>query len=96
MVEPPRLQAKKSLYTVAMRRFNLGAHTKSDLKMHQIWTLKYRKMVLTVPVAVRVRDVLRQIASKHEPEIITGKIESNHVHGFLSHRPNQEISKIVQ
>jgi NADPH-dependent 2,4-dienoyl-CoA reductase/sulfur reductase-like enzyme len=32
MVEIPRLQAKKSLYTVAMRLYKLGAHTLMDLK----------------------------------------------------------------
>ena len=79
-----------------MRRFNLGAHTKSDLKVHLIWIPKYCKRVLSGPVAVRVREVLRQIALEHELEIITGKIASDHVHIFLSYRPNQEISKIVQ
>ena len=79
-----------------MRRYQLGAHTKSDLKVHLIWIPKYRKRVLLGPVAVRVRDVLRQIAQEHEIEIITGKVASDHVHMFISYRSNLEISKIVQ
>jgi putative transposase len=79
-----------------MRRYQLGAHTKSDLKVHLIWIPKYRKKVLVGPVAIRARDVLRQIALEHELDIITGKVASDHVHMFISYRPNQDISKIVQ
>ena len=79
-----------------MRRYQIGAHTKSDLKVHIAWIPKYRKKVLLGPVAIRARDVLRQIAFEHELDIITGKVASDHVHMFLSYRPNQDISKIVQ
>ena len=79
-----------------MRRYQLGAHTKSDLKVHLIWIPKYRKKVLVGPVAVRARDVLRQIAMEHELDIITGKVASDHVHMFISYRPSQDVSKIVQ
>jgi putative transposase len=79
-----------------MRRYQLGAHTKSDLKVHLIWIPKYRKKVLLGTVAIRARDVLRQIAMEHELDIITGKVASDHVHMFISYRPNQDVSKIVQ
>ncbi len=79
-----------------MRRYRLGAHTKTDLKVHIIWIPKYRKKVLTGPVAIRARDILRQIAFEHEIEIITGKVASDHVHMFVGYRPTQNISKIVQ
>jgi len=42
----------------------MGAHTKSDLKVHLVWIPKYRKAVLTGEVALRVRDLLRQIAAE--------------------------------
>ena len=79
-----------------MRRYQLGAHTKSELKVHLIWIPKYRKKVLVGPVAIRARDVLRQIAMEHELDIITGKVASDHVHMFLTYRPTQDISKIMQ
>ena len=34
--------------------------------MHLVWIPNYRKAVLTGEVAVRVRDLLRQIAAEHE------------------------------
>ena len=79
-----------------MRRYRLGAHTKTDLKVHLIWIPKYRKRVLTGQVAIRTRDVLRQIAMEHEIEIITGKVSVDHIHMFISYRPTQNISKIMQ
>jgi putative transposase len=74
----------------------LGAHTKSDLKVHLVWLPKYRKPVLTGEVAVRVRDLIRQIAAEHELEIISGKVARDHVHVFVGYRPNQDVSQIMQ
>jgi transposase IS200 family protein len=61
-----------------------------------VWIPKYRKAVLTGEVAIRVRDLLRQIAAEHELEIMSGKVARDHVHVFVSYRPNQQVSQIVQ
>ena len=61
-----------------------------------IWIPKYRKRVLVGPVAVRARDVLRQVAMEHELDIITGKVSADHVHMFVGYRPTRSISKMVQ
>lgn len=79
-----------------MRKYRLGAHTKSDLKVHLVWLPKYRKPVLTGEVAVRVRDLIRQIAAEHELEIISGEVARDHVHVFVGYRPNQDVSQIMQ
>ena len=79
-----------------MRHYRLGAHTKSDLKVHVVFIPKYRKPVLTGDVALRVRDLMRTIASEHELEIISGKVARDHVHVFLSYRPTQQVSEIMQ
>ena len=79
-----------------MRRYRVGSHAKYDLKVHLVWVPKYRKRVLSGPVAVRTRDLLRQIAMENELEIISGKVATDHVHIFLSYRAHQNISQIVQ
>jgi putative transposase len=61
-----------------------------------VWLPKYRKPVLTGEVAVRVRDLIRQIAAEHELEIISGKVARDHVHVFVGYRPNQDVSQIMQ
>ena len=68
----------------------------TDLKVHLVWIPKYRKRVLTGRDAVRMRDLLRQIAVEHERDSMTGKVSTDHAHMFISYRPRQEISKIVQ
>ncbi len=57
-----------------MRRYRLGSHTKSDLKVHIIWAPKYRKRVLVGDVALRARDLLRSIAMECDLMILSGKI----------------------
>lgn len=79
-----------------MRNYRLGAHTKTDLKIHVIWIPKYRKKVLKGQVAIRTRDLLRQIALEHELHIISSKVAEDHVHMFISYRPTQNVSKIMQ
>jgi Transposase IS200 like len=63
-----------------VRHYRLGAHTKSDLKVHLVWVPKYRRAVLSGEVAIRVRDLLRQIAAEHKLEIVSGKVARDHVH----------------
>ena len=48
------------------------------------------------PVAIRARDILRQIALEHQLGIIMGKVASDHVNMLISYRPTQDISKIMQ
>ncbi len=73
-----------------------GPHPVTDLKTHLLWVSKYRRRFLTGHVAVRARDILRQIALEHEIEIITGRVSSDHVHLFVSYQPSQNISQLMQ
>jgi putative transposase len=52
--------------------------------------------VLTDQVAIRARDILRQIATGHALEIITGNVASDHVPMCIAYCPTQPISKIMQ
>ena len=79
-----------------MKLYRVGAHTKYDLKVHLVWIPKYRKKILIGAVALRVRDVLRQIAMEHEIAIVSGKVSSDHIHLLVSYRPHQDVSTIAQ
>jgi putative transposase len=57
---------------------------------------KYRKKILTGPVAVRVRDLICHIAMEHDLQILSDKVSSDHIHVFISYHPHQQISRIVQ
>lgn len=45
---------------------------------------------------VRVRDIVRRVASEHELQILSGKVARDHVHVLVSYRPMQRVSQIVQ
>lgn len=79
-----------------MRKDRIGPHTRLDCKVHLVWIPKYREPVPVGPVALRVRDLIRQIAMERELEIISGKVARDHGHPLLSYRPHQDISPIVQ
>ena len=79
-----------------MRSYRLNSHSKYDLKVHLIWIPKYRKRVLTGQIAERTRDILRQICMEHEVHIVSGKVAADHVHMFVSYRPQMAVSKMVQ
>ena len=74
----------------------MGAHTKHDLKVHLVWIPKYRKKVLTGDIAIRVRDLIRQIAIEHEITILSGKVACDHIHVLVAYRPHVDVSTIVQ
>lgn len=79
-----------------MKRYPLGAHTKRDLKVHWIWIPKCRKKALTGQGALRVRDLIRQIAREHEISILSGEVASDPIHVWVAYRPHVDISRIVQ
>ena len=79
-----------------MRRYQTGAHTKHDLQVHLVWIPKYRKKVLTGAVAVRVRDLIRQIAMEHEVHIVSGKVARDHVHVLVDLHRTVALAALVQ
>jgi putative transposase len=52
--------------------------------------------VLTGQVAERARDILRQICMEHEIHVVSGKVAADHIHMFVSYRPQVAVAKMVQ
>jgi putative transposase len=52
--------------------------------------------VLTGPVAIRLRDLIRAICLSHEVEILQGAVSKDHVPILVSSPPNLSPSKIMQ
>lgn len=79
-----------------MKLYRKGSHTVWDLKYHIVWTTKYRKPVLEGRLAVRTRELIREICEEHQIQIIRGHISKDHIHIFISMPPQISISKITQ
>jgi putative transposase len=61
-----------------------------------VWITKYRKKALIGDLAIRVRDLLRQIAMEHEINILSGKVACDHIHVLVAYRPHVDVSQIAQ
>ena len=79
-----------------MRYYRTTSHSKYDLKVHIVFTPKYRKHALHGKIRESLRDYIRQTCEELELEIISGKICVDHVHLFISYPPTISISKILQ
>ena len=77
-------------------RYRKTSHVIYECKYHLCWLPKYRYPILTGKVALRVRELIRQIAAANEVEIISGAISSDHVHIYVSIPPSLSVSKLVQ
>ena len=55
---------------MAEKDYRRGAHTVYDLKVHLVWVTKYRYKVLTGEIALRARDLIRQMCMTREIKIL--------------------------
>lgn len=79
-----------------MAEYRRGAHTVYDLKYHIVWVTKYRYRVLEGEIAVRTRDLIRQICQAREIVILKGHVSRDHVHLLVSGPPRLSVSQMVQ
>ena len=77
-------------------RYHKGAHTVTDLKYHFVWKTKYAYTVLKGDIALRVREIIREICTANEMEIIKGNVRSNHIHILVSTPSYLSTSKMAQ
>lgn len=64
--------------------------------MHIVWITKYRKKVLHGEIALRVREIIREICKANDVIIVKGYVSVDHIHLLVSYRPNMSVSKLVQ
>jgi len=79
-----------------MKEYRRGAHTVFEIHLHLVWTTKYRRPALTGEVALRVRDLIREICGQHEVTIMKGHVAKDHLHLFVSIPPQVTIRRLIQ
>ena len=77
-------------------RYRKGAHTIYDVKYHFVWKTKYGYGVLKGNLALRLRQIIREICKERWLEIVSGNVRANHVHLLVSCPSDMAPSKIVQ
>lgn len=73
------------------------SHARYDLWYHVAWSTKYRKKVFTSPdTQLKIKEILRSVASHYDMEI--GELEclSDHIHMTLSAPPRIAPARAIQ
>ena len=78
------------------KEYRKGSHTVYDIKYHLVWVTKYRHKVLTGEVALRARELIRQVCMAREIRIVKGHVSRDHVHLLVSCPPSLSVSRVVQ
>ena len=76
--------------------YHHGGHTKYDIKYHIVWITKYRYQVLRGDVALRTRDLIREICASREVSVIRGSVAPDHVHILVACPPSLSASSSAQ
>jgi putative transposase len=79
-----------------MKSYKKASHSVTDLKYHLVWITKYRYPVLTGQVALRARELLREIAMSLEMAIHAGAVNRDHVHMLVTIPPQVSVSRAMQ
>ena len=76
--------------------YRKGPHTKYRIEYHFVWVTKYRYHVLQGDVALRLRELVRQICERMEIHILRGVVSKDHVHVLVSSPPQWSPSEIMR
>ena len=76
--------------------YKRGPHTVYNIQYHFVWVTKYRYAILKDDIALRVRELIRQICESRNITILNGHVSASHVHLHVPCPPELAPSKIVQ
>ena len=80
----------------SMTGYRRSSHTVYQLHFHFVFSTKYRKPVLRGEVALKTRDMIRDICRAMDVEILSGHVRPDHVHVLLSVPPHLAPSHVMQ
>jgi putative transposase len=92
---PAQAPPKQTHRTVNADGYWTGAHTKHRLRYHLVWVPKYRRRVLTEPIATRLVTLLRQACEVNQWGLHEINVQPDHVHLLLQIPPDDSISGVV-
>jgi putative transposase len=61
-----------------------------------VWCPKYRRKVLVEQVAERLAQLIREVCSEHEAEVLSLDIQPDHVHLLVECDPQFGIHRLVR
>lgn len=67
----------------------------SDLKAHLVLVAKYRRKVFTDEMLVRLADILKELLSKWDCEVVEFNGETDHIHLLFRYTPQTDLPKFI-
>lgn len=84
-------------YTICMSKYIHARTCVYNINYHIVWCVKYRRTVLTEPIANRLTELLTSIGVEYGFEVVECKVgHQDHVHCFVSAPPKLSITQIVK
>ncbi len=65
-------------------------------KYHIVWCPKYRRKVLVGDVALRLKEIIHQVANEMQVEVIEMEIVEDHIHLLCEIDPQLGVNKFVK
>ncbi|GAB1538306.1 IS200/IS605 family transposase [Scytonema sp. NUACC21] len=66
-----------------------------DLKAHLVLVTKYRRKALTDEMLVRLADILKELLSKWDGEVIEFNVESDRIHLLFMYNTQTDLPKFI-
>jgi putative transposase len=78
------------------QQFKSNKNVMYSCKYHVIWCAKYRRKVLSEPIAARLKEIVHEVASENGCEILELEVMVDHVHLLCEVDPQFGIAKFVR
>ena len=78
-----------------MKEYQSLAHTRWDCKYHVVFIPKRRKKRVFGVLRRHLGEILRELATHKESQVVEGHLMSDHVHMCLSIPPKYAVSNVV-
>ena len=76
-------------------KYQRTSHAGYELTYHLVWVPKYRKVVLSEPVARRCKQVFQEIAERSGFAVVEQEVMPDHVPVFVSAPPRWSPAELV-
>jgi len=76
--------------------YSTGSQIRFYHRSEVVWATKYPHKVLERSMRERIRDIIRHTCAEVGVQIVQGVLARDHVHMFISVRPQLALSKVTQ
>ena len=77
-------------------RYKSNRNMVYSCKYHIVWCPKYRRKVLVGDIAIRLKEIIRQVAKEMQVEIIEMEVVEDHIHLLCEIDPQLGVNKFVK